>query len=63
MTYGQRSEFADTLIIEVSNHEFYFCEVESEKNCPLFLCSFTLDNTVNKSISEQLLIATNHFGG
>lgn len=62
MTYGQRSEFADTLIIEVSNHEFYFCEVESEKNCPLFLCSFPLDNTVNKSISEQLLIATNHFG-
>jgi hypothetical protein len=62
ITYGQSSAFADTLIIEISNREFYFCEVESEKNCPLFLCSFPLDNTVNKSISEQLLIATNHFG-
>lgn len=60
--YGQNSELADTLIIEVSNGEFYFCEVESEKNTPLVVCSFPLDNTANKSISEQLLIATNHFG-
>jgi len=53
---------ADTLIVEISNHVFYFCEVEGEKNCPLFICSFPLDNTVNKSISEQFLVATNHFG-
>jgi hypothetical protein len=62
ITYGQSSELADTLIMEVSNHTFYFCEVESEKNCPLLVCSFPLDNTLNKGLSEQLLIATNHFG-
>jgi hypothetical protein len=62
IAYGQRSELADTLIIELSNDAFYFCEVESEKNCPLFICSFPLDNTVNKNISEQMMIATNHFG-
>lgn len=62
ITYGQSSALADTLVIEISSYEFYFCEVESEKNCPLFICSFPLDNKVNKSISEQLMLAINHFG-
>lgn len=62
ITYGQNSEFADVLIIEISNRVFYFCEIDSEKNCPLVVCAFPLENAVNKSISEQLLIAVNHFG-
>ncbi len=60
--FGQSIEAADTLIIEISNHDIYFCEIDSEKNIPLFVCSFPLDITVNNNISEQLLIATNHFG-
>lgn len=62
LSFGQSSGLADTLVIELSATMVQFCELQSETNCPVYICAFPFDNTVNKSISEQLLIAINHFG-
>ncbi len=62
LSYGQSSGLADTLVIEVSASSIQFCELKSETNCPVYICSFPFDNTVAKSISDQIFLAINHFG-
>ena len=62
LSYGQSSGLADTLVIEISATMLQFCELQSETNCPVYICAFPFDSSVNKTISEQLLIAINYFG-
>ena len=62
LSYGQSSGLADTLVIEISATMLQFCELQSETNCPVYICAFPFDNAVNKGVSEQLVMAINHFG-
>lgn len=61
LSYGQSSDLADMLIIELSSNLMQFCELQSGNFNPLYICSFPLDTSLNKSMSDQLLIAINHF--
>ncbi|MES2516014.1 MAG: DUF3822 family protein [Bacteroidota bacterium] len=60
-SFGQLSDLADSLVIEVSSSLLSFSELQSAENKPLFICHYPLDNTINYSLSEHLISAVKHF--
>jgi hypothetical protein len=60
-TYGQLSDLADSLIIELSSSLISFCELQSTQNKPLFICHYPIDNTLNDTLEQQLVNAVKHF--
>jgi hypothetical protein len=60
-TYGQLSDMADSLIIELSGSLISFCELQSTQNKPLFICHYPIDHALNNSLEEHLINAVKHF--
>ncbi len=60
-SFGQLSTLADSLIIELSENLIQFCEIQSEQNKPLFICSYPIDAILKQDIHEHFLNAINHF--
>lgn len=60
-TFGQSSDLADSLIIELSESLIQFCEIQSEQNKPLFVCYYPIESTLKYSISEHLINSIKHF--
>jgi hypothetical protein len=60
-SFGQVSNLADSLIIEISDYLIQFCEIESEPNKPEFICNYPIENILNQTLSEQLISAIKHF--
>ena len=60
-SFGQLSDLADTLVIELSDSLIQFCEFQSEQNKPLFLCNYPIENTINVFLNEHLINAIKHF--
>lgn len=61
-SFGHSSDFADTLIIDISDNSFHFCELQSGNNSPFYVCYFPINSSDIKLITDQLLMALNHFG-
>lgn len=60
-TYGQLSDQADSLVIEISDKHIGFCELQSEQNKPLFIAHYPLNDQLNYVLNEDLLHAVKHF--
>ena len=60
-SFGQLSDLADTLVIELSDSLIQFCEFQSEQNKPLFLCNYPIENSINVSLNEHLISAINYY--
>jgi len=60
-SFGQLSDLADTLLIELSDSLIQFCEFQTEQNKPLFLCNYPIENVINTSLNEHLITAIKHF--
>ena len=60
-SFGQLSDLADSLIIELSESLIQCCELQSEQNKPLFICNFPIEDLSNSTLNEHLIIALNHF--
>lgn len=60
-SFGQLSELADSLVIEISDSLIHFCELQSEQNKPLYICNYPIENTSDNALSEHLIIAIKHF--
>jgi len=60
-SFGQLSDLADTLLIELSDSLIQFCEFQTEQNKPLFLCNYPIENVINASLNEHLISAIKHF--
>lgn len=60
-SFGQLSELADSLVIEISDSLIHFCELQSEQNKPLYICNYPFENTSDNSLSGHLIIAIKHF--
>lgn len=60
-SFGQLSELADSLVIELSDSLIQCCELQSEQNKPLYICNYPIDNTINHTLSEHLIIGIKHF--
>ncbi|MES2763980.1 MAG: DUF3822 family protein [Bacteroidota bacterium] len=60
-TFGQASDLADSLVIELSGSLISFSELQSTQNKPLFICHYPIDNILDHSLSEHLISAIKHF--
>ncbi len=60
-TFGQLSDQADCLIIELSENVIQFCEFQSEQNKPLYIVHYPIDHLINQSPGEHLMNAIRHF--
>lgn len=60
-TFGQLSDLADSLVIDLSENLIQFCEFESSNNKPLYICNYPIENTNQHTLSEYLVIAIKHF--
>jgi hypothetical protein len=60
-TFGQSSDMADSLVIELSNSLLSFSELQSAHNKPLFICHYPTDSTLNQPLSEHFITAIKHF--
>lgn len=60
-SFGQLSELADGLVIELSENLIKFCEFQFNDNNPLYICHYPIENTLQQSLSEHLIIAVKHF--
>jgi hypothetical protein len=60
-SFGQLSDSADSLVIEISDSLIHFCELQSEQNKPLYICNYPIENTPNNTLSEHLISAIKHF--
>lgn len=60
-TYGQLSDQADSLVIEISDQYIGFCELQSEQNKPLFIAHYPFNDQLNYALNEYLLHAVKHF--
>lgn len=60
-SFGQLSDLADTLVIELSDSLIQFCEFQSEENKPLFLSNYPIENIIAIPINEHLITAIKHF--
>lgn len=60
-SFGQSSNLADSLIIELSETLIQFCELESEQNKPVFICDYPIENILKHTLSEHLISAIKHF--
>jgi len=59
--FGQLSNMADCLVIELSDNLIQFCEIETKENTPLYICHYPIENNNLHSLSEHLIIAIKHF--
>lgn len=60
-SFGQSSDMADSLVIEISNNLFQFCELQSDQNKALFICHYPIENSFKHTLSEHLIDAIKHF--
>ena len=60
-SFGQLSNLADSLVIEISDSTIKFCELEKEKHTPYFICEFPIDQNSNLNIVPSLAQAIKHF--
>jgi hypothetical protein len=60
-SFGQLSDLADSLVIELSDSHIQCCELQSEQNKPLFICDYPIENLSNNTLSEHLITAITHF--
>ena len=60
-SFGQSSDLADSLIIELSDSLIQFCEFQSTESKPLFVCHYAIENILKHSLSEHLISAIKHF--
>lgn len=60
-TYGQVSDLADCLVIEISDQYLSFCELQSEQNKPLNIAHYPLHDQLNHQLNEHILHAVKHF--
>jgi len=60
-SFGQLSDLADGLVIELSDNLIKFCEFQFNDNNPLYICQYPIENTLQHSLSEYLIIAVKHF--
>jgi len=60
-SFGQSSNVADTLVIELSETLIQFCEIESTQNKPVFICDYPIENILKYTLSEHLISAIKHF--
>ncbi len=60
-SFGQSSNLANSLVIELSENLIQFCELESGQNKPVFICNYPIENILKHSLSEHLISAIKHF--
>lgn len=60
-SFGQLSNLADSLIIELSDSYIKFCELQSNDTSPLYVCHYPIENDLKHSVSEHLINALKHF--
>ena len=60
-SFGQPTDLADSLVIELSDSFIQCCELQSEQNTPLFICNYPIDTIINHTLSEHLINAIKHF--
>lgn len=60
-SFGQLSNLADSLVIELSDSYIKFCELQSNETSPLYVCHYPIENDLKHSISEHLINALKHF--
>ena len=60
-SFGQLSDIADGLVIELSDSLIKFCEVQFNENNSLYICHYPIENTLQYSLSEHLINALKHF--
>lgn len=60
-SFGQQSNSADCLIIELSESHIQFCEIESQQNKPVFICDYPIENVLKHTLSEHFISAIKHF--
>lgn len=60
-SFGQSSNLADTLVIELSETLIQFCELESAQNKPVFICEYSIENILKHTLSEHFISAIKHF--
>jgi hypothetical protein len=60
-SFGQSSNSADTLVIELSENLIQFCELESAQNKPVFICDYPIENILKHTLSEHFISAIKHF--
>lgn len=60
-TFGQLSDVADCLVLEISENLIQFSEFQSEQNKPLYICHYPIENTLNHTLNEHLVTAIKHF--
>ena len=60
-SFGQLSDIADYLLIDISEKLIQFSEFQSEQNKPLYISQYPIENTLNLSFSEHFINAVKHF--
>lgn len=60
-SFGQLSDIADGLVIEMSDSLIKFCEFQFNENEPIYICHYPIENTLQHSLSEHLINALKHF--
>ncbi len=61
ISFGQSSNSADVLVIELSEDLIQFCELESAQNKPVFICDYPIENILKHTLGEHLISAIKHF--
>lgn len=59
--FGQLSDEADSLVIEISDTMISFCELKSEQNKPLFITHYPVEIALNHLLGEHLITAIKQF--
>ena len=59
--FGQLSELADSLVIELSDSLIKFCELTKDKLTPHYICEFPIEQNSNQTISTHIINAVKHF--
>lgn len=60
-SFGQLSDLADGLVIELSDNLITFCEFQFSENNPLYICHYPIENALQYSLSDYLINAVKHF--
>jgi len=60
-SFGQLSEMSDTLVIEISNHLIAFCEFQTNKTSPHYVCEYAIDLESVGTLSEHFINTIKHF--
>ena len=60
-SFGQLSDTAECLVIDLSENLIQFSEFQSEQNKPLYICHYPIENPLNNTLSEHFISAIKHF--